>query len=195
MACTTSKQTINVLAAGRRLRDTIVAETGITMKITDKHGGSSGATFFDISLTGTPSQIASAKKMFDEAIDRMEQWAEKRRNTRVMNLRRETPVHKPKKECVTTIKRGNTFEGLEVEELPDAPIRVIDPIMVDPPATKLSKRDRQQKNKRFVPLILENTAPVLPSKPAMLWSDMIDEDSSEDENDDENDGFTVVTRS
>jgi len=196
-----SPYTINVFAAGRRTRENIAAETGVDIKITDKSGGTNGTTVFSMNLTGNRAQNDQAKTMLGEAIERMEQWAEYRKNNRTQQRRDRANYPKPiAKNQAPIVKAVNAFACLGVEELPEPaePVEVVaNPIVAfNIPDTKLSKKERQAQNRRFVPLILVDEVPVLPLAPKFEWG-AVDEDDSDDSGEDEvveDDGFTVVKR-
>lgn len=183
---------INVLAAGYATRKKITDETGVTINILDKVGSTNGTTMFNMKLRGDKAQIDEALIMFEEGIERMRHWAEQRRLKRAQNRRMNgARGHQTRKTATNseTTKTINPFAGLEVEEIND-PVPVV-------PQPKLTKKQRQQRNKRFVPLVTTDSKPVmnttktaLPTAPKLAWGDVSDEDSGDDIEDD--DGFTLV---
>mgnify|MGYP002007110383 CR=1 FL=1 len=183
---------INVLAAGYATRKKITDETGVTINILDKVGSTNGSTMFNMKLRGEKAQIDEALLMFEDAIARMRHWAAQRRLKRAQNRRVNGPRgHQTRKTVANpeTTKTINPFAGLEVEEIKD-PMPVV-------PQPKLSKKQRQQRNKRFIPLVMTDsklvmntTNTALPTAPKLSWGDVLDEDSGDDNEDD--DGFTLV---
>ena len=192
MSTTTIPYSINVLAAGRRTRDNIIAETGVGIKFTSKVGGANGRTYATYNLTGTQEQTKRAIVMFGEAIQRMENWAQRRKHEKTEQRRNRTnhPGPTKAKAAPTISKAVNGFAGLTIEETNE--LMVTETAVVK---SKLNKKERQAQNKRFVPLVLEDNKVVLPSAPKLSWGDMADDsDSDGDSDEDEDDGFTVVKR-
>ena len=190
-------QRINVLAAGRNVRQEIAEKTGVALQITDKYGCATGS-IYDIRLVGKSANVSQAKRMLAESEAKMYDWAKKKKEERAQQRMRnkrtqatKNSVVAAKPEMTGTTKVKNPFAGLIVEEIQKPPKEVV-------PDTKLSKAERQKKNKKFQPFVLEEDAsskPKFPTKPMFSWGEASDSDSNSDSDSDEDDGegaWTVV---
>jgi hypothetical protein len=192
---TTTIHRINVLAAGRNVRREIAEKTGVALEILDKYGCATGSVF-EIRLAGKADYVAQAKSMLDESETKMYAWAERQKQQRVqqrMHFKRtqatKDSVVAEKPVMTGTTKVNNAFAGLIVEEIQEPPKEAV-------VETKLSKAERQKKNKKFQPFVLEedmSSKLKLPTQPKLSWGEVSDSDSNSDSDEDDGEGdWTVV---